>query len=183
MGCIIHMFAEFRSKHSRTVGANKNPKHSPLAWLPVNQPFFPYTMYRASEPEDEIANPSWSYRPYESRSLPFFALLGGVRHTNPPPLHAPRGIPTDVSEWVHRKFMVDEAGRILNPEYTNHSWLTLQELEKAGLWSLVGPITPMGELGKYVCPTWLSVSLPALRHLAGLVGGSENVRLVFCFEE
>lgn len=101
------------------------------------------------------------------RSYVLFAKLAGVRNSyGLTPIAEPRGLPDDVS--LRTKLDADEWGT----DGHSHSWVTLAEIEKAD-WT---------HEGEPICPAFREGVLPYIRYHAGKERASENIRVVFWFD-
>lgn len=102
MGCDIHSYVEYRNRE--------------MDWVPIQM----QVNYRTWDGKDEYRG----VYPVDIRNYQLFGILAGVRFCPADPIADPRGIPSDVSEYVREKY--DEYD-----DYHTPSWYSLYELKLA----------------------------------------------------
>jgi len=172
MGCDIHMWAEVKKTYP-------NPKVKP-AWRTVGRVFKDDYYSKNNTPTLDIDGYEWNKKfteePYGGRNYNLFGFLANVRNgfgfagvdtgNEIKPISLPKGLPKDVSDYIKKQS--DDWG----VDGHSHSWLTIEELEKAD-WDKV--ITKRGVVSEAQYKYYLKHGKP--RSLSGDVCGGNIIVL------
>lgn len=164
MGTDIHLFVEYKDNN----GVWVVPKP---VYIPCDRPECPYLLnrdycYECDEGKINIYD-------YSNRNYAVFGLLAGVRY-DIKPIAEPRGVPEDAS--IDYKCYIRDNGCCLH----SFSYHTLTQLEKYNL-EKVG-YKNINYLSDIIESSFYTTFMTTLEELATQHGGSDNVRIVFCFD-